>query len=73
MTVRIRNEKRLEILDLLPLNWGDKIEQHYLDQGYVACSVYPDQGTIYAGSDKAVIRVLKKHGLLTPELKSLLS
>ena len=73
MTVAIYDHRRLQLLDMLPIDWTDIIERYYIDVGYNNMSVWPDEVDIYAGSDAEALAILEKHGLATDEIRELLS
>lgn len=73
MTVSIYDDKRLQLLDMLPADWTDIIKQYYLAKDVPPMSVWPDEVEVYAGNDAEALAVLEKHGLATDEIRKLLS
>lgn len=70
MTTPIFNMERLQVLDLLPTDWLKRIEKKF--QG-IPSTVYPDEATILAGTDKECIVVLKEYDLYSDAIELLMT
>lgn len=61
-TGAITNKRMAEIKALRP-DWLEIIEKAYLDEGAVRMTVWPDEETIYFGSDEEFETLVKRYKL----------
>ena len=67
MTMPLYNSKRLGMLNLLPVNWVEKIAKDFKG---VTPTVYPDESMIVSGNDEECIATLKKYGLYSEAVET---
>lgn len=67
--VNLYNDSRKKVLALLPFGWISKM----VIDGAEEPTVWPDEATVYAGTDSEALEVLEKYGMDTPEVRALLN